>query len=101
MNKPVEIHPAAEQELIEAAQWYEERASLGSDLIDEVLAVRDMLAERFETYTPLSDMPGVRSADVRRFPYRLICHSQPDRILVLAVAHERRRPAYWRDRLPE
>jgi hypothetical protein len=36
---------------------------------------------------------------LRRFPYGLIYALDQDDILILAVAHTRREPGYWRDRL--
>jgi hypothetical protein len=36
---------------------------------------------------------------VRRFPYHVVYIELPDRLQVLAVAHDRRRPAYWVGRL--
>jgi plasmid stabilization system protein ParE len=36
---------------------------------------------------------------IRRFPYSLLYVIEPDRIRVLAVAHQKRRPGYWRNRL--
>ena len=34
----------------------------------------------------------------RRFPFNLIYRASPDCIEVLAVAHQRRRPLYWKGR---
>lgn len=34
-----------------------------------------------------------------RFPYAVIYVDEPDRVLVLAFAHFKRRPGYWIDRL--
>ena len=34
----------------------------------------------------------------RKFPFNLIYRVLPDRIEVVAVAHQRRRPEYWRRR---
>jgi hypothetical protein len=36
---------------------------------------------------------------MRRFPYELYYAVEPDRLLVLAVPHQRRRPGYWIDRI--
>ncbi|MGQ0847085.1 MAG: type II toxin-antitoxin system RelE/ParE family toxin [Sporichthyaceae bacterium] len=50
----------------------------------------------------LAGLPGdvpVRSAPVRRFPYRIVYLVHDDAIRVLAVAHTRREPRYWRDRV--
>jgi plasmid stabilization system protein ParE len=35
---------------------------------------------------------------LRRFPYAVIYRAQAERVLVVAVAHMRRRPGYWRGR---
>jgi len=42
--------------------------------------------------------PDIRSAKLRRFPYRVVYVIVGDDIDVLAVAHAKRRPAYWRAR---
>lgn len=41
----------------------------------------------------------IRRYLVRRFPYSLLYVVESDRIRVLAVAHQKRRPGYWRTRL--
>lgn len=43
---------------------------------------------------------GIRRRAVRRFPYHLIYLELPDRLQILAVAHDRRRPGYWVGRVP-
>jgi toxin ParE1/3/4 len=35
------------------------------------------------------------------FPYRIIYRVQGEEIVVYAVAHVRRRPGYWRKRIPK
>jgi toxin ParE1/3/4 len=34
------------------------------------------------------------------FPYAVLYVDKTDHVLVLAVAHFKRRPGYWRERLP-
>jgi plasmid stabilization system protein ParE len=43
--------------------------------------------------------PGVRRLGLRRFPYNLVYEVQASDIYILAVAHQRRDPGYWQDRL--
>ena len=43
--------------------------------------------------------PAVRSRAVDRFPYRVVYFVADELVTVLAVAHEKRRPGYWRDRV--
>ncbi|MBX3228609.1 MAG: type II toxin-antitoxin system RelE/ParE family toxin [Labilithrix sp.] len=50
---------------------------------------------------PLLRPPHVRSAKVERFPYRVVFLVTGEDVRVLAVAHGRRRPGYWRRRLQE
>jgi len=40
----------------------------------------------------------VRALPISRFPYSVIYRITPEAIIVLAVAHQRRRPAYWAQR---
>jgi hypothetical protein len=41
----------------------------------------------------------VRAMAVTRFPYHVIYLEVSDRIRILAVAHDRRKPGYWKTRL--
>lgn len=43
--------------------------------------------------------PGVRRRILRRFPYSILYTLDNDVVLVIAVAHQRRRPGYWRRRV--
>jgi toxin ParE1/3/4 len=45
--------------------------------------------------------PDIRSAKVARFPYRVVYLVVGSNVDVLAVAHAKRRPEYWRDRLAD
>ena len=47
---------------------------------------------------PLLYEPDIRSAKVERFPYRVVYILVEENIDILAVAHAKRRPAYWRRR---
>ena len=88
----------AEQELLDAFQWYEhEQPGLGFALIEEV----DRAIHRVAHYPDLcSDMgDGVRRALVSRFPYGLWYAVEKDALVVYAVAHLHRRPRYWASRI--
>ncbi|MEI6640166.1 MAG: hypothetical protein WCL46_10640, partial [Chlorobium sp.] len=41
----------------------------------------------------------LRRKSLWRFPYNLVYTVYPDRIQILACAHQKRRPYYWRKRL--
>jgi toxin ParE2 len=97
--KPVRFRRAAKRELNEAADWYRERdAEVASRFLREVFRTVAFV-ERF----PLTGGPvfGVDDADIRQlpvnnFPYHVVFKRFAERIVILAVAHDRRKPGYWR-----
>jgi toxin ParE1/3/4 len=94
----VTFHEEARAELFEAARYYEERGQgLGHALIEDVeQAVRELLE------SPVAcPMIGTvfRRRIIRRFPYSLLYVVETERIVIMAVAHQKRRPGYWRVRL--
>jgi len=93
----LKIHPLAEMELGEAARFYEERlAGLGEDFLVEInrcfSTARDVPALGTPAYGRF------RCLQVHRFPYSVVYEVLPDTILILAIAHRRRKPGYWRRR---
>jgi hypothetical protein len=95
--KRVTFHPEAEAELVAAGKFYEAKwAGLGLDFIAEVQrATRTVV-----TYPRIGRRFSrrLRRVLVPRFPYGVLYQVRPDEIYVVAVAHVRRRPGYWRRR---
>ena len=102
--KPVRLDEEAETEVAEAFTWYEsQREGLGHELlatVDEAIEAVEQRPRSFARAAGVSRPLGVRRAPLRRFPFSLVFVELPDEIRVLAFAHGRRRPAYWRGRLP-
>jgi toxin ParE1/3/4 len=94
---PVELHPAALAEAEEAAAWYAERDPRVAALFAEELETAlDRIADaphRWPVY-----LHGTRRVRLTRFPYLVAYREEPTRILVVAVAHAKRKPGYWRNR---
>lgn len=88
------FHPAAEVELQEAADWYEDhREHLGLEFL---AAVRRKVLEVLENPQLWREFHGTRRVMVGRFPYALVYREiTPDEIEIVAVAHFKRRPRYW------
>ena len=42
----------------------------------------------------------VRRLLLRQFPYKVLIVNLPDQLVVIAFAHVRRKPGYWRERIP-
>ena len=97
MNLPLILRPEAEHDLASARSWYEEqRTGLGDELVSEVSAAFERIAEMPEMYAVAWE--AVRSCRLRRFPYIAYYRVLEDRIEVLAVLHGSRDPETWRSR---
>lgn len=93
----LEFHPAAERELAEAAIWYEQAIDgLGGQFSHEVERATKLLLERPAIGVDVGY--GRRRLPVRRFPFTIIYAVSPGVLYILAVAHDKRRPGYWRSR---
>jgi plasmid stabilization system protein ParE len=90
---------AAREELAAAVRWFEEqRPGLGREFYDEVVATAARLQAFPEGGAPISPDQLTRRVIVSRFPYQVVYRLTPTEIIVLAVAHLKRRPSYWKDR---
>lgn len=102
MSRRVRFQPEAQFELQEAARWYEARhPGFGLAFLAAVDDAVELVTERPESGAPVSGVSSemvVRQARVRRFPYYVGYLPTEDEILVLAIAHDRRRPRYWTSR---
>lgn len=98
----LELLEEAEDELREAILYYEDRQDgLGSEFfgrVTEMIAAIRVDPERFPLYEGKRMARKFRRVRVRRFPYLLVFEVRTDKVLVVAVAHTRRRPGYWANR---
>lgn len=95
---PLAFHSAARLELRESVEYYNQRRpGLGEDFLAEAERVLERLTAHPLQGHPLSDT--VRKMRISRFPYDVVYRIEKERVLVVAVMHHRRRPAYWNDRL--
>jgi toxin ParE1/3/4 len=96
----VEFFPAAEQELVEAADYYESKLrGLGLEFVEELERVVAVLEELPSLGERLD--PSHRRVPLRRFPYAIILRVKDEVIYVIAVAHRRRKPRYWTPRVQD
>lgn len=98
----VEILPPARAELREAANYYRERDPRVADrFVSEVRRILELL----ESFPDIGGaVSGVDDLDVRRmpvhkFPYGVVFLRLPDRLQVVAIAHNRKQPRYFMSRL--
>ncbi|MCX7172662.1 MAG: type II toxin-antitoxin system RelE/ParE family toxin [Proteobacteria bacterium] len=93
----VEILPEAESEIREAFLWYFERSPIAADAFrTEALEAIDRLANDALMWP--EDNDAIRRHILRHFPYTVFYEIRGNTVTVLAVAHQRRKPGYWRER---
>lgn len=91
----------AEQELFDAACYYESRSTgLGRDFLDLVEISLQELVHTPERWPIVED--GIRRRLIKRFPYSLLYRIEMAEVVILAVMHQKRHPSYWlpRRKLP-
>lgn len=94
----VEYFPEANRDLDKAFGWYLERSLQAAeafmrevDRAVDVIATTPGVWPRFEA--------GTRRYVLHRFPFNIIYRETAVGIEVVAVAHHKRRPRYWHDRV--
>lgn len=93
----------AADDLAAAAAWYEERTPAAG--LRLILAVHETVRRITEHPSAYPLVPrvaralGVRRALVRVFPYAVIFRVRGEEIRIIAIAHTKRRPRYWRERV--
>lgn len=89
---------AARRELNEAALWLElQEAGLGERFLLEVAQARRLILDFPNAWHPMG--ASLRRCRLRRFRYGLIYRIKGDIVEIVAVAHDRQKPEYWRDRI--
>lgn len=97
-SKPFRFHPEAREEFRETIRWYRARnLPISTEFRVAVsTAIRTIVdaPDRWPAY-----LYGTRRYVLRRFPFSIVYLDEKDILAVIAVAHGKRRPRYWKDRL--
>ena len=89
------FHRAALAEHLDEVAFYESRApGLGADYLAEFEAVMARVCATPDFYARI-DRSDIRKAGLKRFPFHVMYRVEPAHILIMAIAHHRRRPTYW------
>ena len=93
----VEFHPLAADEAQAAERWYRERNETASGRFQRELdRAIERISEQPETGSPY--LSNTRRVLLRRFPFFIVYRVRGGVLEIVAVAHARRRPGYWRAR---
>lgn len=93
----VEFLQEAEEEFRDAARYYENvTEGLGVSFAAAVEAATTRIADA--PYSGPVVKRSLRKNGVRAFPYNVVYSIEEGAIVIVAVAHQKRRPGYWRNR---
>ena len=94
-----EFHPEAVLEFAEAVQFYKERGrGLGRRFALEIRSAIQKAMIHPERWRMIEE--DVRCCSVKVFPYSVLYTIEDGYVLIVAIAHGKRQPGYWRHRLP-
>lgn len=104
MKVRLELHPEAAGEVEAAVDWYDaQRVGLGAEFFAELRKSLQTLADNPRASPSWPDgrasALGVRRFLMERFPFAIPYLVLEELVVVLAVAHVRRRPGYWLTRV--
>jgi toxin ParE1/3/4 len=102
MNWRVVIRPEVEQDVAEAASWYDSRqAGLGAEFVEDVIRVWDALEANPLLNSRRHLRKNIRWRYPERFPYRVIYEvvEGEQTVIVAAVLHAARHDRHWQQRV--
>ena len=103
MTLALRFHPKAESELEAAVDWYDDQQhGLGDDFLELVEEAVELIFEWPRVAPVFSGWdrePVVRTQAVARFPNRVLYYLTDHELMLVAFAHNRRKPSYWKDRV--
>jgi plasmid stabilization system protein ParE len=96
-HRAIEFHPEAIAEARDAREWYAERSSVAGDAFMAELDVAiDAICRSPHRWT--THLHHTRCYLMKRFPYMVVYRVTDEKLQVVAVAHGKRKPGYWRRR---
>lgn len=91
------FHPEARAEVRESVEFYEARLNgLGFQFLAAVEQTVERISTHPEAGAPLAG--EFRKRIVPGFPYSIFYRVWEEYVYLVAVAHQHRRPGYWRER---
>ena len=92
------VRPAAEDDIEEAALWYELRSpGLGADFLRAVDVCFEEIPRSPESFQQIHK--SARRARIRRFPYAAYFASTASGVQIVACMHAKRDPRIWQRRV--
>ncbi len=100
MLRQVEYYPEAKLEIRESSMWYDDKkGGLGLEFLLEVKNAEFKIVQNPQLWQVYES--GTRRYLMKRFPFAVIYLLSKKKIQIVAVAHCKRKPEYWKERLQE
>lgn len=96
--KAIRVYPEALREAEDAIEWYGQRSTHAArGLVTELRSAMERIRQAPSQFPKLAF--DAQRVVLGRFPYVVVFRETRTEIETVAVAHGRRRPGYWRERL--
>ncbi len=97
-RRKLRILAQAQQEIDEAFDWYFKRSPDAADaFLTEIGVALKQIAAQPQLYPAYTT--NTRRRLLETYPYSVVFQAKEDMTLIVAVAHSKRRPGYWRKRV--
>lgn len=84
-------------ELNEAIEYYNSKSdNLGFEFFEEIKSTLLLISKYPEIWSPFTK--NTRKAQIKRFPFNIIYTISADKIFIVAIAHQHRKPGFWKER---
>jgi plasmid stabilization system protein ParE len=98
MAKSIEFGSGARADFDESFDWYAKRspeaARRFADAVEDAFRKILMDPNRFSR-----TVRGCQYCTLQRYPFRVIFRQETNRVVIVAIAHAKRLPNYWRNRI--
>jgi toxin ParE1/3/4 len=97
-SKAFRFHPEAREDFRDAIRWYRTQSTIASVEFRKTVsgAIRDVA--RSPQLWP-KYLHGTRRFVIHRFPFSVVYLDDPEILTIIALAHSKRKPGYWKHRV--
>ena len=93
----IDFHPGATDDLESSADWYAKcSASAARNFLVAVDLAISSISNDPERFFRVDKRH--QACSVLKFPFQVVYRHENERVIIIAIAHAKRRPGYWRDR---
>jgi plasmid stabilization system protein ParE len=97
-SKPYRLHPLAWLEIEGGDDWYRQRSPQAStDFVADVFYAIESICEAPHRWP--KHLYGTQRFVLHRFPFSIVYLDTAEFVNIVAVAHSKRKPGYWKRRL--